>query len=865
MSVIGKLNKILKSSKKDLHENIDAVPAKKDTFHPSFSTVTPWSYYIVKPVFIDSETTIESVVVVHKNGSLQIVYAFRGQDIESFSYDYVAVIFDYFNQQIKRLTDGWMVSIEAQRYIMRDYPDSDFDSVAALLVDRERAEEFRSTGDHYDSCYYLNFVYKPESEIKQSVINKFYKEKIKTIQIEKEIKNFTKRVEQITNVLSSRLVIRPLDRYETVEYLHSTVSMKRHSFILPEEGGFLFLDKLLCDSSLEVGRTLRLGDYYIPIIEINDFPVRTYPAILNALNKLDIEYRWVSRYFPLTKKDALDELVKYQQQAAGSKSSGKQLASEFALGIKDNLENHSGVQAQNEAEAAQEEIGGDINGLGYYNSCVMVWDKDYQTALSKSAEVMKLIEQCQFSCREEEIGCFDAFRGMMAGNTTSDIRRPLVTSSNFTHTLPFSAIWSGIEHNRFLNEVCGIDKPLICCSTDYGANFYLNLNDGDVGHTIILGPTGSGKSTFLNLIEVSALKYPGVQVFIMDYGLSSLTLTLAVGGTYINPADNTVCFQPFRDIDDHIEFQWATEFVITILELQGIDCNAQVKVAVTSAMKSLTVLPLEMRTFTSFCMGLEYQDKEGRRILHDALSQYLSGGRYGDIFDGNHTSLGRDRWVMFEMEKIMNLGEDCSAPSLLFIFHFLEKNFNGRLTYFIMDECWFGLQNPVIASKMKEYLLTLRKKNVFCIFATQNPSMVASSELGTVIIQNCPTHIFLADPSAKEAGMYEAYSAMGLKDEEITLLSYSTKKRDYYIKCPSGTRKFQLSLGPVQLALFRGRESKIRMEGRGIVKWEAIQKYLLQKRIKEDGTNRAMVDYILDLQKVDYLHYLEGIKWKEYL
>lgn len=864
MSVIGKINKILKGNKKDTHNAIEAVPAKKDNFYSTFASVTPWSFYIVKPVVLDSETTIESVVIVHKNGSLQIVYAFRGQDIESFSYDYVAVIFDYFNQQIKRLTDGWMVSVEAQRFIMKDYPESDFDSVTGLLVDKVRASEFRSTGDHYDSSYYLNFVYKPESEIKQGIINKFYKEKVKTIQIRKEIKKFTKRVEQITNVLSSRLVIRPLDRYETVEYLHSTVSMKRLSFILPEEGSFLFLDRLLCDSSLEVGRTLRLGDYYIPIIEINDFPTRTYPAILNELNKTDIEYRWVSRYFPLEKKEGLDELVKFQQQAAGSKSSGKQLASEFALGIKDTLENHSGVVAQNEAESAQEEVGGDLNGLGYYNSCVMVWDKDYQTALSKSNEIQKIIEQSRFSCKEEEIGCFDAFRGMMSGNTTSDIRRPLVTSGNFTHTLPFSAIWAGIEHNRYLNEISGCDKPLICCSTDYGANFYLNLNDGDVGHTIILGPTGSGKSTFLNLIEISALKYPGVQIFILDYGLSSLTLTLAVGGTYINPSDNTVCFQPFRDIDNDEEFRWATEFVITILQLQGVEMNSEIKVSVTSAMKSLRILPQEMRTFTSFCMGLEYTDKDGRRVLHDALSQYKTGGRYGSIFDGDHTSLSKSRWVMFEMEKLMGMGEDCSAPSILFIFHFLERSFNGRLTFFIMDECWFGLQNEVIAGKMKEYLLTLRKKNVFCIFATQNPAMVAESNLGTTIIQNCPTHIFLADPSARERGMYESYTAMGLKDEEITLLSYCTKKRDYYIKCPSGTRKFQLSLSNIELALFRGRESKIKWKG-NIIKWEVIQKFLMEKRVKEDGSYREMLDYILDIQGVEFRGYLEGIKWEEYL
>ena len=864
MSVIGKITKLISKDNLKKTNGIHAVTATKDKFYPNFSTITPWSYYVVKPIVVDSETVIESVVVVQKNGSLQMTYAFRGQDIESFSYSYVAVIFEYFNSQIKRLGDGWMVSVEAQRFIMRDYPESDFDSVAALLVDKERAKEYRSTGEHYDSCYYLNFVYKPESEVKQGIVNKFYKETVKTLQIQKEIENFTKTIEQITNVLSGRLIIRPLNRYETVEYLHSTVSMTRHSFILPEDGGFLFLDKIINDSSLEVGSTLRLGEYYIPIIEINDFPIRTYPAILNELNKLTLEYRWVSRYFPLSKKQALDELVKYQQQAAGSKTSAKQFAGEFAMGIKDNLENHSGVATQNEAESAQEEIGGDTNGAGYYNSCVMVWDKDYTQALAKAREVQKVIEQNQFSCKEEIIGNFDAFRGMMAGNVTSDIRRPMITSGNFTHTLPFSAIWSGIEHNRFLGEICGIDKPLICCSTDYGANFYLNLNDGDVGHTIILGPTGAGKSTFLQLIEISALKYPDIQIFIMDYGLSCLTLTLAVGGTYINPADSTVCFQPFADIEDKLEFQWACTFVLDILALQGIKADPQMKVAVNGAMTAISVLPKEMRTFTAFCQNLEYVDKEGKRILHDALNQYRIEGRFGKIFDGNKTSLSTSRWVMFEMEKIMGLGEDCSAPALLFIFHYLEKSFTGRLTFFIMDECWFGLQNPAISGKMKEYLLTLRKKNVFCIFATQNPSMVAESSLGSVIIQNCPTHIFLADPAANEKGMRESYSALGLKDEEIVLLSFSKKKRDYYLKCPSGTRKFQLSLGPIELALFRGRESKIKLNGK-IEKWENIQKYMLSIRQKEDGSYRAMVDFILDLQNVPYKQYLEGMEWKKWL
>ena len=183
-----------------------------------------------------------------------------------------------------------------------------------------------------------------------------------------------------------------------------------------------------------------------------------------------------------------------------------------------------------------------------------------------------------------------------------------------------------------------------------------------------------------------------------------------------------------------------------------------------------------------------------------------------------------------------------------------------------MDECWFGLENEAIRGKMKEYLLTLRKKNVFCIFATQNPSAVANSPLNTTMIQNCPTQIFLADPKAVK--LSEDYKKLGLSEEEISILAMSTKKRDYYLKCTQGSRLFQLSLGIIQLSLFRGKESTFKMtdpEGNtSIVKWYDFLLYLLEQK-SNMKTKRAFVDQILDIQGVPFRHLLENYDWEAYL
>lgn len=822
----------------------------------------PWNFYVKEWWQIDSETKIEMCIVLQKNGAIQQTYAFRGHDIESFSKDYVAQVFEYFNSQIKRLGDGWMVSVEAQRFRMHDYPSADFDNIAGLLIDREREEEFKESGEHFDSCYYLTFVYKPEAEVKKKITRIFFREEEQELIIKDEIASFLKIVQNITSVLSGRMIIRPLTCKETVEYLHSTCSTKRFEMNIPSH--FLFLDSFISDEKIDIGKTCRLGNSYIPIVEINDFPDFTYPAILNELNKLNVEYRWVSRFIPLSKEIALKELEKYQSGAAAGKKSSKKLADEMILGTSGSLENHSGEILQADAEQAQAEIGGGINGLGYYQSSVMVWDEDYYAARRKMNMVMQKIQDIGFGVKEEEFGAFDAFLGMLAGNTTANIRRPLITTGNYSHTLPFSAIWSGIEHNKFLNEITGIDKPLVTCATNYGANFYLNLNDGDVGHTLILGPTGAGKSTLLNLLAASALKYPDVQVFFMDYGLSALTLTLAVGGMYVNPAEDGVCFQPLKDVDDRSEFAWACEFIRSLLEIQGIEYNAQIDIAVESAMNALVVMPVEMRTITTFCLNLDYVDEKGHKILDDALAAYKIGGRFGNIFDGDHTSLNVARWVLFEMEYLMDLGKECTGPALLFIFHFLEKSFTGCLTFFIMDECWFGLENPAIMNKMKKYLLTLRKKNVFCIFATQNPSTVAHSPLATTMVQNCPTQIFLADPKATNKDLAMDYKMLGLTDDEIELIARGRKKRDYYLKSTAGTRFFQLALGPLQLALFRGKETKLKLKDGRIVKWYDFLQMIMEKR-KNDEYARGYVNDILDIQQIPFRHYLEGLDWEDYL
>ena len=74
-------------------------------------------------------------------------------------------------------------------------------------------------------------------------------------------------------------------------------------------------------------------------------------------------------------------------------------------------------------------------------------------------------------------------------------------------------------------------------------------------------------------------------------------------------------------------------------------------------------------------------------------------------------TLGDNDWQTFEMEALYNR-PPVIAPTLDYLFHRLEKRFTGKPTLLILDEAWLFLDDPLFANKIREWLKTLRRRNV---------------------------------------------------------------------------------------------------------------------------------------------------------
>jgi type IV secretion system protein TrbE len=731
-------------------------------------------------------------IILNKDGSFQRSFSFRGPDLDSATQSELVSITARLNNALKRLGGGWGIYCEAQRIKSQGYQKSEFPDPVTLMIDEERRNYF-SDGNHYENHYYLTLVFLPPADQHKKFEDFFIErgEEIVAETYEVHLKTFINECDRLYYLLAEIFPLaQPLDDDETLTYLHSCVSPVRHFVKTPETP--MYLDAILADTPLIPGLEPRLGNYHLRVVSILGFPGSTTPGILDNLNKLNFEYRWVTRFLPIDKKDAIDELKRYQRKWFSKRKGLLTLIKEVVTGTESALVDNDATNKAMDADGALQEVSDDLVSYGYFTATAIVWDEDYNTVEKKVRALEKTINGLGFTVINETLNAVDAWFGSLPGLCRANVRRPLLNTLNLAHIFPLSAVWAGPEKNKHLNA-----PVLIQTQTSGHTPFRLDLHaTGDVGHTMIIGPTGTGKSVLLSFIAAQFRRYKDAQVYYFDKDASVKALTAGIGGDFYDLAadGSALAFQPLAAIDNGMERAWAAEWIHEFLVSENVVVTPEVKKSVWTALVSLSVSPREERTMTGFSLLL--QDAK----LRQALEPATINGAFGRLFDSNFDNLAYGRWQVFEMAKLMNL-KAAVRPTLSYLFHRLEQRFTGYPTILVLDECWMFLDNPIFAAKIREWLKVLRKANVAVVFASQSLSDVENSTIATVIKESCPTKIFLPNNNnALDDRIAAIYRGYGLNDREIEIIALATPKRQYYYKSIVGCRLFELALSPAALA-----------------------------------------------------------------
>ncbi|SIT14146.1 type IV secretion system protein VirB4 [Thalassolituus maritimus] len=728
-------------------------------------------------------------VVLNKDGSFQRTARFRGPDLDSATQGELIATSARLNNALRRLGSGWALFVEAERLQAAGYPQSEFPEPLSWLMDEERRAAFEEDHSHFESAYHLTLVYLPPEESLARATSLVYENTSRQVANWRErLDAFTAETDRVFDLLDGVMPeLAWLDDSETLTYLHGTVSTRRHPVAVPETP--FHLDALLADSPLTGGLAPMLGEVHLRVATVRGFPTSTWPGILDDLNRLGFGYRWSTRFLCLDKAEAERELGRLRRQWFAKRKNVAALLREILFQQESPLVDADASNKAGDADAALQELGSDQVAFGYVTATVTVLDTDSAIADEKLRQVERVIQGRGFVTIPETINAVEAWLSSIPGNAYANVRQPIVSTLNLAHLLPVSAVWSGPMKNVHLDA-----PPLIVTRTDGATPFRLVTHIGDVGHTLVVGPTGMGKSVLLATLALQFRRYPGSRIFAFDMGRSLRATILGLGGEHYDlGAEGEIAFQPLAGIGREDRRAWAAEWLEGRIRQEGVSLGPDEKAAIWSALESLAGAPVEQRTLTGFSVLL--QDN----ALRQALAPYLLGGTHGKLLDAEHDRLGTADVQCFEMEELM-ASRAAVLAVLGVLFARLDERFDGAPTLLILDEAWLYLDDPVFAERIRQWLKTLRKKNVSVIFATQSLADIQGSSIAPAIVESCASRIFLPNPQATEPQIRSIYEGFGLNAQQIKIVATAEPKRDYYYQSRLGNRLFDLDLGPVALA-----------------------------------------------------------------
>ncbi len=734
-------------------------------------------------------------VVLNKDGSFQLSARFRGPDLESATEAELVAICARINNVLRRFGSNWAMFFEAERHAARGYPQPDFPDPISRLVDEERRAAFEQADALFESAYVLTFVYLPPADTvgrADQLLIESAGEK-RGLDDRDHLGAFVQQTDRALDLLAQLMPeVSPLTDEETLSYLHNCISNKRHPIATPEVPAYL--DAVLVDTSLTGGLAPMLGDAHLRVLTVLGFPGSTTPGLLDGLNHLGFEYRWMTRFVPLDKAAAEKVIRRYRRQWFAKRKSIAAIIKEVMTNEQSVLVDADADNKTADADAALQELGADLVAYGYITTTFIVWDQGAAAVREKVRAAQRVIDGRGFATIEESANAVEAWLSSLPGHVYANVRQAPVNTLNLAHMMPLSATWAGPARNEHLDG-----PPLITVRTNGTTPFRLVTHIGDVGHTLVVGPTGAGKSVLLALIAMQFRRYKNAQITMFDKGGSARAAILGMGGDWFDLGaakegeKGALAFQPLAKIDLAAERSFAQEWVLGLLVHEGVAVTPEIKDAVWSALSNLAAAPPPERTLTGLATLLQ------RSELRQALQPYTLEGPFGRLLDADEDRLTLGAVQCFEMEELMH--ETSAVPPVLtYLFHRLDERFDGRPSVLVLDEAWLFLDNPAFAARIREWLKTLRKQNVSVIFATQGLSDIAGSSIAPAIIESCPSRIFLPNDRAIEPQAKAVYEAFGLNDRQIAIVARAVPKRDYYYQSRQGNRLFDLDLGPVALA-----------------------------------------------------------------
>jgi type IV secretion system protein TrbE len=625
-------------------------------------------------------------------------------------------------------------------------------------------------------------------ELRAQFTNNSMKTLLRT-QIEDDLVRLDQRVQAFTRQLADFVHISVLDQQGQFTFVRRLLNYDEWR-IAGKPQSTQFLDYQVVNSTIEAERDhLRVGHHFVRVLSMKEAITETRPLVLDSLLKIPANFMVCTEWTPLPADKARKEVNKRRRHFNMSKTG---FVSQ--LGNDATKTNPRDVLVDESKQADIENLGdclralGDGQSLGDFSLSIVLYGDSKTEVDNQVGEFVGVFTNADGNLFTETYNQLNAYFATVPGNYALNLRKLYLLNSNYADLSFLFTILPGETRNSHLGT-----EYLAVLETDNSTPYFLNLHNGEVAHTLILGMTGSGKSYFCNFILQNAQKY-APQTYIFDIGGSFQSLTTIFGGSYLNVGQDARDFtiNPFSLAPTKENMQFLFSFFRVLIEgnEQRYRLDFKEERRLWDAIERIYVLEPEQRTLSSFSNIIGE--------LKERLHRWTQGGQYGFLFDNPQDTLSFSQFQTF------NFAGWGDAPEVLepLLFYVLHRASNeiadpkklATFKMFLLDEAWLFIKNETIRSYIVSAQKTWRKHNAAMILATQSIKELEESGMLQIVSESCPTKIFLANPEMDRELYREAFH---LNDTELELIAGLVPPGQMLIRKAQSSKKVQLNVDSV--------------------------------------------------------------------